>query len=73
MIQKIFVMNLYMVWNMCDICIVSTQMTNTIATNAISTVSINCHNKKVRYKIDCYILQAVSLVVILLLMITNIR
>ena len=35
--------------------IVSTKMTNTIATN----VSITCHNKKVRYKIDCYILDTV--------------
>ena len=43
--------------------IVSTKMTNTIATN----VSINCHSKKVRYKIDCYILHTVLLVIILLL------
>ena len=28
--------------------IVSTRMTNTIATNATSTVSINCHSKKVK-------------------------
>ena len=34
--------------------IVSKKMTNTIATN----VSINCHTKKVRYKIDCYILHS---------------
>ena len=45
-------------------------MTNTIATNATSTMSINCHNKKVRYKIDCYILHTVLLVIILLLIIT---
>ena len=32
--------------------IVSTKITNTIAINA----SINCHNKKVGYKIDCCIL-----------------
>ena len=35
--------------------IVSTKMVNTITTNA----SINCHNIKVRYKIDCYILHTV--------------
>ena len=45
--------------------ILSTKMTNTIATNA----SINCHNKKVRYKIDCYILLTDLLVIILLLII----
>ena len=39
--------------------IVSTK--NNIATNA----SINCHNKKVRYKIDCYILHTVLLVIML--------
>ena len=44
--------------------IVSTKMTNTIATN----VSINYHNKKLKYKIDiCYILHTVLLVIILLL------
>ena len=41
----------------------STKMTNTIAIK----VSINSHNKKVRYKIDSYILHTVSLVMILLL------
>ena len=46
--------------------IASTKMTNTIATN----VSVNCHNKKVRYKIDFYILHAILLAIILLLMIT---
>ena len=35
--------------------IVSTKMTDTIATNVASTVSINCHSKKVRYKTDFYI------------------
>ena len=39
--------------------------TNTIAKN----VSINCHNKKVRYKIDCYILYTVLLMIVLLLII----
>ena len=43
--------------------IVSTKMTNTIATN----VSINSDDKKVRYKIDYYILQTVLLVITLLL------
>ena len=46
--------------------IVSTKMTDTIATN----LSINCDNKKVRYKSDCYILHAVLLVIILLLIVT---
>ena len=41
-------------------------MTNTIATNA----SINYHTKKVRYKIDCYIMHTVLLAIILLLIIT---
>ena len=44
--------------------IVSTDMTNTVATNAMS---INYHNIKAR---DCYILQTVLLVIILLLIIT---
>ena len=46
--------------------IVSKRMTIAIATN----VSINCRNKKVRNKMDCYILYAVVLVIILLLIIT---
>ena len=41
--------------------IISAKMTNTLASN----VSINCHNKKVRYETDCYILQTVLLVIIL--------
>ena len=49
---------------------VSTKMTNTIATKATSTVSINCHSKKVRYKIDCYILHTDLFAIILLLIIT---
>ena len=49
--------------------IVSTKMANTI-TNATNNVSINCHNKKGRYKIDCHILLTVLLVIILLLIIT---
>ena len=43
---------------MCDktiyaVDIVSTQKTNTIAKFVTSTASIDCHSKKVRYKIDC--------------------
>ena len=45
--------------------VVSTKMTNTIATNVMSTSSINCQSKKVRYKTDCYILHTVLLVIIL--------
>ena len=47
--------------------IVSTKKTNTIAIKVMSTVSINCHSKKVR---DCYILHTILLVIILLLIIT---
>ena len=46
--------------------IVSTKTTNSIATTATSTVSINYHSKKVR---DCYNLHAVLLVIILVLII----
>ena len=45
---------------------VSTEMTNTIATN----VSINSDDKKVRYKINCYILHTILVVIILLLTVT---
>ena len=45
--------------------IVSTKVTNTLA-----AVSINCPTKKIRNKIDCYILYKVLLVIILLLIIT---
>ena len=45
--------------------IVTTKMTNTIATN----VTKNCHSKKVSYKIDCYILHS-FLAIKLLLIIT---
>ena len=44
--------------------------TNTVSTNVMSAVSINSDNKKVIYKIDCYICHTVLLVVILLFMIT---
>ena len=43
--------------------IVSAKMTNTIATNIVSTASLNCHSKKVR---DCFILHTVLLLIILL-------
>ena len=46
--------------------IASTKNTNIIATN----VSINSDDKKVRYKIDCYILHTVLVVIMLLLIIT---
>ena len=46
--------------------IVSTKMTNTVSTNA----SVNSHIKKVRYKIESYILHAVLLVIMFLLIIT---
>ena len=58
MIQKSCVMNV--------MDIVSTEMTNTIATN----VSTNSDGKKVRYKMDCYILHTVLLVIMLSLIIT---
>ena len=48
--------------------IVSTKMTNTIATNVTGTASINFHRKKVG---DCYILPTVLLVLILLLTMTT--
>ena len=46
--------------------IVSTNMTNTIATS----VSINFYNEDVRYKIDCYGLHAVLLTIMLILIVT---
>ena len=46
--------------------IVSIKTRNTIAIN----ITKNCHSKKVRYKIDCYILHTALLVIILLLVIT---
>ena len=58
MIQKLCVMNV--------MDIVSTEMTNTIATN----VSTNSDGKKVRYKMDCYILHTVLLVITLSMTIT---
>ena len=49
--------------------IVSRNVTNTIVTNVISTVSINHDNKKLRCKIN-YILLAFLLVIIVILIIT---
>ena len=40
---------------------VSTNLMSTASTNVTITASINFHNKKVRYKMDCYILHAVLL------------
>ena len=56
MIQKLCVVKLY------DMDIASTKKTNTIATN----VSINRQSKKLRCKIDSYILYPLSIVIILL-------
>ena len=58
MIQKLCVMNV--------MDIVSTKMTNTVTIN----VSTNSDGKKVRYKMDCYILHNVLLVIMLSLIIT---
>ena len=49
--------------------IVSINVANTAATNATSTVAINCHNKNVRYKMD-YILLVFLLVILVLFIIT---
>ena len=46
--------------------IVSTNVTNTLSAN----VSANSELKKVRYKMDCYIVHTILLVIILLFMIT---
>ena len=45
--------------------IVSTKMTNIVATN----VSLNSNDKNKKYEIDCYILHTVLLAIILLLII----
>ena len=47
----------------------TTNVTNTISTNVTSTMSISSDDKKVRYKMDCYILHTFLLVTILLFMI----
>ena len=56
MIQKLCVMKLYMFWNIWNIYVI-------VSTN----VSTNSDGKKVRYKINCYILHAVLVVIILIL------
>ena len=43
---------------------VSTNMTNAMPINVTSTVSINSDDKKMRYKIDCYSLNMLLLVII---------
>ena len=50
--------------------IVIIKVTNTIAVNVTSRTSIHCHDKKVRYKIDCYIFHTVLSAIMLLLIIT---
>ena len=54
----------------CDETIYVIDIVSTKMTDATSTVSISMHNKKVRYKIDCYILHTVLLLIILLLIVT---
>ena len=51
---------------LCVVDTVSIKTTKTVATN----VQINSDDKKVRFKIDCYILHTVLSVIILLLIIT---
>ena len=53
--------------NLCDEIInftdsVSTNLTNAVPTDVTSTISVNCDDKKVRYKIDCYI-HTISLII----------
>ena len=45
---------------------VSRNMTNAMPINVTSTVSINSDDKKMRYKIDCYSLNMLLLVIIVL-------
>ena len=45
---------------------VSTNVTSTKSANAMSTMLTNSDDKKVRYKMDCYILQTILLVIILI-------
>ena len=49
---------------------VPTNVMSATSTSVKSTASTNFHDKKVRYKMDCYILHTVLLVVILLFIIT---
>ena len=48
---------------------VSTNVTSTLSKNVTRTVPINSDDKKVRYKMDCYILSTFLLVTILLFII----
>ena len=45
------------------------RVTNNVSTNVTSAVSLNYDDKKVRYKMDCYILHTFLLVIILIFMI----
>ena len=54
-----------MIQKLCVMGIISTNVVNTTSTN----VSTNSDGKKVRYRIDCYILQRVLLMIILLFII----
>ena len=54
----------------CALDIALTKVLNVITINVTSTMLINWHIKKIRYKMDCYILQTVLLVIILLSIIT---
>ena len=63
MIHKLCVVKLYV------IDIISKNVTNAISTSVTSTGSINYDDKKVRYKMDCYILYTALLMIILLFII----
>ena len=55
-----------------DLKIVSNEIINikdSVSTNFTSTVSTNIHNKKVRYKLDCYFLHKVLLVIVFIFII----
>ena len=54
-----------MIQKLCVMGIISTNVVNTTSTN----VSTNSGGKKVRYRMDCYILQRVLLMIILLFII----
>ena len=49
---------------------VSANLMSTVSTNIVSNASVNFHNKKVRYKMDFYILHTILLVLLLLFIIT---
>ena len=50
--------------------IVSTKTTNALPTNVTSTMLTNCDDKKVIYKLNCYIPHIIFLMILLPLMIT---